>query len=130
MGNSNSRKTFTSGTVFAGDIKYTKSNTDEEYHHFYERKDKKELLELPPTQKYLLFQRPRHSKTDTTTYVATGVTINNIRSIDASTRSVELRCIITCEWRLDCDYFDADKKTIGLFSWPNCNVWANKMFMK
>ena len=33
-----------------------------------------------------------------------------ISSIDASTRSVELRCIITCEWRLDCDYFDADKK--------------------
>lgn len=84
----------------------TDSANDIEYSTFLETiTDKTSLTALSGKSKYLLEQRPRHSKTDYDTYVIINLTVNRIRNVDSKTSSVDARFIISCQWKLDFDYF-------------------------
>ena len=90
----------------SGSAPKTDSANDVEYNFFYETVPDKNVLEpLKRKAKYLIEQRPRHSKTDFSTYVSINLVINRIRSVDSKRGCVDMRFIITCQWRLDFDYF-------------------------
>ena len=73
----------------------TDSANDIEYSTFLETiTDKTSLTKLSGKSKYLLEQRPRHSKTDYDTYVIINLTVNRIRNVDSKTSSVDARFIM------------------------------------
>ena len=85
----------------------TDSANDIEYGTFLDTiTDKTHLTALSGKSKYLIEQRPRHSKTDYDTYVIINLTVNRIRNVDSKTSSVDARFIISCQWKLDFDYFN------------------------
>lgn len=82
---------------------------DKEYSAHLETTNKKEIKSLPPLAKFLIYERPRHSKNDASTYVDINLTIKTIK-IDSKTGSVDLRFIISCQWKLDYQYKDKGSK--------------------
>jgi hypothetical protein len=85
---------------------------DIEYSAHLETTNKKELKTLPPLAKFLIYERPRHSKNDASTYVDINLTIKTMK-IDSKTGSVDLRFIISCQWKLDYQYKDKGSKAFS-----------------
>ena len=84
----------------------TDSANDIEYNFYFATiPDKSVLSPMKKKAKYLLEHRPRHSPTDSATYV----TINIYQSYSGrrfKKGCVDLRFIVTCQWRFDFDYFN------------------------